>query len=324
MHCRAILGLNLLLALLGWVVPGQSWRRALWVQFPAIVSVGLLLPLVGWFLVSPSGGPCWCSSLPFFPRPTAVFNAVAGPSPFLAEGPLGAVPCHSWLTSAAGFGAVDGPSPMLSEGSVGAVSCHFWLERWFWLWCGGWFFCQSWRRVLSVQVTAILGWGVLLTSGRWVVPRRSPWRALWVQCPATTGLGLQVAVVGWWITRLSRCSVLWLWFPASPVAVFGGGWLVAFPGEALVGVVPCLSLLWAAGGRGGWGVSLCPSLWWAVLVFFPAFAGRGPGPGWPLALRGGCSSPLFLLSDLLLAVVSGAGPPLHIGFYGVQKSQNQL
>ena len=32
----------------GWVVPRESWRRALWVQFPVNPGCGLLLVLVGW------------------------------------------------------------------------------------------------------------------------------------------------------------------------------------------------------------------------------------------------------------------------------------
>ena len=141
----------------------------------------------GWTLATPGGGPCGCGFLPFFAgacrdvvgwvvrcfswrralcvlfpatpgsRPLPSFNGVGGPSPFLAEVPVGVVPRHSWPGPAPGFGALGGPSlvlaagpvgslanpswlglaagfsgvagpwPFLAEGFVGAVTCHSWL-----------------------------------------------------------------------------------------------------------------------------------------------------------------------------------------------------
>ena len=56
--------LSLVLAFMGWVVPRQSWRRALWLQFPINQGWGLVPSLVGWTLANPGGGPCGCSSTP--------------------------------------------------------------------------------------------------------------------------------------------------------------------------------------------------------------------------------------------------------------------
>ena len=40
--------LGLLLAVVWWLLPRHFWRRALWVQFPAIPDWGVLLGLVRW------------------------------------------------------------------------------------------------------------------------------------------------------------------------------------------------------------------------------------------------------------------------------------
>ena len=49
----AIPGWGRLLAVDGWVVPRQSWWRALWMRFPAFIGSGLLPALLALVL------PCY-------------------------------------------------------------------------------------------------------------------------------------------------------------------------------------------------------------------------------------------------------------------------
>ena len=52
----AIPGWGLQLAVVSWVVPRQSWQRALWMVFPAFPGRGPLLPLLGLSLAIPGWG----------------------------------------------------------------------------------------------------------------------------------------------------------------------------------------------------------------------------------------------------------------------------
>ena len=128
----------------GGLLPRQSWRRALRVQFPAIPGWGLLLALVG-LSVALVEGPVGASPRHSGLGPAAGSCQLGGPSPILAEGAVdgvprlswlgptaasvGVVPCHSWLGHAAGFGfgGVGVPLPFLVEGPVAALPRGSWL-----------------------------------------------------------------------------------------------------------------------------------------------------------------------------------------------------
>ena len=117
------------------VVSRLSWRGALWVQFPAILGWGLLLPLVRWSLAKSGRGPFGCCSPPILAG-ACCWLWCGGPSPFPAEGPVGAVLRQSW------------------SGRLLALV--------------GWVVLRhSWRRALWVQFPAFPGWGLLLAWVRW-------------------------------------------------------------------------------------------------------------------------------------------------------------
>ena len=217
----------------GGAAPRQSWRRALWVLFPANPSWGLLLPLVGRSLAIPGGGACGCGSPPFLAGPVAGFGRVGGPSTILAEGPVGVVPRHSWLGPAAGFGGVGGPSPILAGGPVGAVPRHFWLRRA--VGCGGLGcslanpgggLCRCSSPPILAGACCWLWWAgwPLANLGGGPLGCCSPpilagacYEICWAGWPLTIpGWGVLLALVVSVVPRESCRRALWLLFPANP------------------------------------------------------------------------------------------------------------
>ena len=98
----------LLESLVGCGSPQQSWLRALWVLFPALLGWGLL----------PAGG------------------GVGGLWPILADGSVGAVPCLSYQGRVVGSGGVGGS---ISGGGLrGRCSQPFLAASCCLPWWGGW------------------------------------------------------------------------------------------------------------------------------------------------------------------------------------------
>ena len=258
----AIPGWGTLLALVGRVVPRHSWRRALWLLFPVILGWGRLLAFVGWVVPRPS----WRRAL--------------------------------WVQCPAipGWGLLifwwGGPSPILAPGCGGSVSRLFLAGACCWLWWGGWFFanpsgapcgcnsppllaggcrCLWWgsgpspslgeAHVGAAPCPSLL-WAAAGRGGGVVLHPSRRW-ALWVLFPAFPGCGLPLAVVGV-VLGFSRWWALWVQSPALP------GW------DLLLAVVV---------GGGGPSPFVAGVLW----VWFPALRGYGP----PVVVVGGGPSPFL-------------------------------
>ena len=210
----------------GWVVPRQWLWRAPWVLLPSILV---------W--------PCRCLGW-------------GGPSPLLAEGPVGTAHRHSWLVRAAGCGRLGAPSAFLAEGPLGFVSRFSWLAPAAGF---GGLVPRPSCAIGSMGVVPHLAWGgpaaglggvggpsPVLAEGPvgavichpWrgpaacfggLVHRQSWQRGLRLLFPATPGWGLLMAVVGWVVPRQSWRSALWVVVPARP----GWGPLLPMPGSSL-------------------------------------------------------------------------------------------
>ena len=73
-------------------------------------------------------GPLGAAPRPFSPGcASGLTRLVGGPSSFLSERPVDALPGHSWLEPSAGFGWGGAPWSILPEGPVGAVPHGSWL-----------------------------------------------------------------------------------------------------------------------------------------------------------------------------------------------------
>ena len=214
---------SLLLALLGWwVVPHQSWLRALWALCPAFPGWGLLLALVGWVVPRQS----WRRAL------RVLFSAIPGWGLLL---PLVTAPRNSWRRALwVLFPAI--PRWGLLLASVGWVVPGL-----------------SWRRALLVLLHVFPGWSLFLALlGWWVVPCHSwlgPGGGVgWLGGPSSILVVVPVGAV--------PCH-FWLQ-PASHFPGVGGA--SPFLAERPVGVLPAtpgLGLLLVLVGTLGFTVCLC-------------------------------------------------------------------